>query len=81
MPAGGIARSLQIHADMCLARALPAAKIPASSCKSYFLTAPKWIGTDLYVLSGSSATITEFDAGGNTVRSLGGIGSNPQIPE
>jgi hypothetical protein len=37
---GGVARSLQIHADMRLASALPTVKIPASSCKGYFLTDP-----------------------------------------
>jgi hypothetical protein len=35
-----VARSLQIHADMCLARASLADKIPAASCKGYFFTAP-----------------------------------------
>jgi hypothetical protein len=40
LTAGGVARSLQIHADMRLASALPAAKIPASSCKGYFSTDP-----------------------------------------
>jgi hypothetical protein len=37
---GGVARSLQIRADMRLASALPTVKIPASSCKGYFLTDP-----------------------------------------
>jgi len=37
----------------------------------------KWDGTHLYVLSGSTATITEFDTNGNTIRSLSGIGTNP----
>ena len=38
----------------------------------------KWTATsNLYVLSGSTATITEFDAKGTTIRSLSGIGSNP----
>jgi hypothetical protein len=32
LAAGGVACSLQIHADMRLALALPATKIPASSC-------------------------------------------------
>ncbi len=40
MAAGGVAHSLQIRADMRLARALPAGKIPASGCKHYFLTDP-----------------------------------------
>jgi len=35
-----VARSLQIHADMRLARASLADKIPAASCKGYFFTAP-----------------------------------------
>ena len=38
----------------------------------------KWTATsNLYVLSGSTATITEFDTNGNVVRALSGIGSNP----
>ncbi len=38
----------------------------------------KWTATsNLYVLSGSTATITEFDSSTNIVRSLAGIGSNP----
>jgi hypothetical protein len=37
----------------------------------------KWAGTNLYVLSGSTATITEYDADGNIVRSLSGIGDSP----
>jgi hypothetical protein len=37
----------------------------------------KWIGTNLYVLSGSSATITEFSTNGSTTRSLSGLGTNP----
>jgi hypothetical protein len=38
----------------------------------------KWTATsNLYVLSGSDSTITEFDANGKTIRSLSGIGSNP----
>ena len=38
----------------------------------------KWTATsNLYVLSGSTATITEFDARGKIIRSLSGIGSNP----
>ena len=38
----------------------------------------KWTATsNLYVLSGSTATITEFDTNGNIVRALSGIGSNP----
>jgi hypothetical protein len=38
----------------------------------------KWTATsNLYVLSGSTATITEFDANGKTVRSKAGIGANP----
>jgi hypothetical protein len=35
-----VARSLQIHADMRLARASLADKIPAASCKGHFFTAP-----------------------------------------
>lgn len=38
----------------------------------------KWTGTsNLYVLSGSTATITEFDANGKPIRSKNGIGLNP----
>jgi len=38
----------------------------------------KWTSTsNLYVLSGSTATITEFDASGKVIRSLSKIGSNP----
>jgi hypothetical protein len=38
----------------------------------------QWMATsNLYVLSGSTATITEFDTNNNIVRSLSGIGSNP----
>ncbi len=38
----------------------------------------KWTATsNLYVLSCSTATLTEFDAGTNIVRSLSGIGSSP----
>ena len=38
----------------------------------------KWTATsNLYVLSGSTATITEFDTNGNIVRALSAIGSNP----
>jgi hypothetical protein len=32
---------------------------------------------NLYVLSGSTATLTEFDVGGKIVRSISGVGSNP----
>jgi hypothetical protein len=37
----------------------------------------KLVGTNLYVLSGSSATITEFDLNGNNIRSYGSLGMNP----
>ena len=38
----------------------------------------KWTAaSNLYVLSGSTATITEFDANGKSVRSKKGIGTNP----
>ena len=37
----------------------------------------KWDGTNLYVLSGSTATITEFATNGSAIRSLSGIGSAP----
>jgi len=37
----------------------------------------KWTGTNLYVLSGTTATITEFDANANVIRSTSNIGSNP----
>ena len=40
MTAGGVAHSLQIPGDMRLARALPAAKIPASSCHLNLFTPP-----------------------------------------
>jgi len=37
LAAGGVARSLQIHADVRLARALPAVKIPAPKLLKLFL--------------------------------------------
>ncbi|MGP8218816.1 MAG: immunoglobulin domain-containing protein [Limisphaerales bacterium] len=37
----------------------------------------KWDGTHLYALSGSGAAIYEFATNGSTIRSLGGIGTNP----
>jgi len=38
----------------------------------------KWTATsNLYILSGSTATITEFDANGKSLRSIKGIGANP----
>ena len=38
----------------------------------------KWTASsNLYVLSGSTATITEFDASGKSLRSIKGIGTNP----
>ena len=37
----------------------------------------KWAGTNLYVLSGSTATITEYATNGSSIRSLSGIGSSP----
>lgn len=37
----------------------------------------KWAGTNLYVLSGSTATITEFDTSGKIIRFLKDIGSAP----
>ena len=37
----------------------------------------KWDGANLYVLSGSTATITEFDTNADVIRSLNGIGSDP----
>ena len=38
----------------------------------------KWTATsNLYVLSGSTATITEFDTNGNVVRALSGIRLKP----
>ena len=38
----------------------------------------RWTGTsNLYVLSGSTATISEFDVNGKIIRSKTGIGSNP----
>ena len=37
----------------------------------------KWTGNNLYVLSGSTATITEFDTNATPVNSLGNLGTNP----
>ncbi len=37
----------------------------------------KWDGTHLYALSGSGAAIYEFATNGDTIRSLGGMGTNP----
>jgi len=37
----------------------------------------KWVGTNLYVLSRSTATLTEFDAGGDIIRSTNNLGLNP----
>jgi hypothetical protein len=38
----------------------------------------KWMASgNLYVLSGSTATITEYDSSTNSIRSLSGIGSSP----
>ncbi|MFZ0827852.1 MAG: immunoglobulin domain-containing protein [Verrucomicrobiia bacterium] len=37
----------------------------------------KWNGTNLYVLSGSSGTITEFDTNGTSINSLNNLGVNP----
>jgi len=37
----------------------------------------KWAGTNLYVLSGSTATITEFDSKTNIIRTLANVGSDP----
>jgi hypothetical protein len=38
----------------------------------------KWIApSNLYVLSGNTATITKFDTSGNVIASLSGLGSNP----
>ena len=38
----------------------------------------KWVApTNFYVLSGSTATLNEFDTNGNTIRSVSGLGSNP----
>ena len=51
LAAGRGARSLQIHADMRLASALPATKIPTASCHLYFFTAPK------LSCSGSTCTV------------------------
>jgi hypothetical protein len=39
----------------------------------------KWMpGGFLYVLSGSTATLTEFDSSGTAIRTLSGMGSSPQ---
>jgi sugar lactone lactonase YvrE len=37
----------------------------------------KWDGANLYVLSRSAATLTEFDAAGNALRSVTNLGLNP----
>ena len=37
----------------------------------------KCTGTNLYVLSGSTATLTEFNTNGTMIRSLSSLGSNP----
>lgn len=37
----------------------------------------KLIGTNLYVLSRSAATLTEFSTNGSTIRSLSSVGTNP----
>jgi hypothetical protein len=47
LPSSFVPRSLQIHADMRLARASLADKIPAASCKGYFFTAPNKIAIAL----------------------------------
>lgn len=53
----------------------------ATQISSFSVTDPvdvKWVPpTNLYVLSGSTATITEYDTNGNTIRSLSSLGSNP----
>ncbi len=55
-------------------------QMPASQSTLTSVTDPvdlKWDGTHLYVLSGSGAAIYEFATNGGTIRSLGGLGSNP----
>jgi len=48
---------------------------------SFSITDPvdiKWVApSNLYVLSGSTATLTEFSTNGSTLRSLSGLGLNP----
>ena len=53
---------------------------PATQSTLASITDPvdlKWDGTHLYALSGSGAAIYEFATNGDTIRSLGGIGTNP----
>jgi len=56
-------------------------QVPPVLVSSISITDPvdlKWVApTNLYVLSKSTATITQFNTNGTTIRSLSGIGSNP----
>ena len=55
-------------------------QLPVTNISTISVTDPvdiQWVAPDLYVLSGSTATLTEFDTNGSSVRSLGGIGTNP----
>jgi len=55
-------------------------QLPATQATLASVTDPvdlKWDGTHLYVLSGSDAAVYEFATNGSTIRSLGGLGSNP----
>jgi alpha-tubulin suppressor-like RCC1 family protein/DNA-binding beta-propeller fold protein YncE len=56
-------------------------QLPISQIASLSVTDPediKWVApTNLYVLSGSTASLMEMDTNGHVVRSLSGLGSNP----
>jgi alpha-tubulin suppressor-like RCC1 family protein/sugar lactone lactonase YvrE len=56
-------------------------QLPVSQIASFSVTDPvdvKWVApTNLYVLSGSTATLMEMDTNGNVIRSISNLGSNP----
>jgi alpha-tubulin suppressor-like RCC1 family protein len=56
-------------------------QLPVTQIASFSVTDPvdiKWVApTNLYVLSGSTATLKEMDTNGNVVRSISNLGSNP----
>lgn len=56
-------------------------QLPVTQIGSFNVTDPvdiKWVAPgDLYVLSGSTATLMEMDTNGNVIRSISGLGSNP----
>jgi alpha-tubulin suppressor-like RCC1 family protein len=56
-------------------------QLPISQIASFSVTDPvdiKWVApTNLYVLSGRTATLMEMDTNGNVVRSISGLGTNP----